>query len=112
MDSRVVSQCGANASVGRTSARDRNRHAGWRARRSHPFAGDDGARRDPRGDASMTLETHSKVQARHLKRHAYLYIRQSSLRQVLEHTESTQRQYNLKQRAIALGWAHDQIVVV
>ena len=60
----------------------------------------------------MTLETHSKVQARHLKRHAYLYIRQSTLRQVLEHTESTQRQYNLKQRAIALGWAHDQIVVV
>ena len=60
----------------------------------------------------MTCETHSKVQARHLKRHAYLYIRQSSLRQVLEHTESTQRQYNLKQRAIALGWAPDQIVVV
>jgi DNA invertase Pin-like site-specific DNA recombinase len=60
----------------------------------------------------MTLETHSKVQARHLKRHAYLYIRQSSLRQVLEHTESTQRQYNLQQRAIALGWARDQIVVV
>jgi len=60
----------------------------------------------------MTLETHSKVQARHLKRRAYLYIRQSSLRQVLEHTESTQRQYNLQQRAIALGWAHDQIVVV
>ena len=60
----------------------------------------------------MTLETHTKVQARHLKRQAYLYIRQSSLRQVLEHTESTQRQYNLKQRAIALGWAHDQIVVV
>lgn len=60
----------------------------------------------------MTLEANSKVQARHLKRQAYLYIRQSSLRQVLEHTESTQRQYNLKQRAIALGWAHDQIVVV
>lgn len=60
----------------------------------------------------MTGEAHSKVQARHLKRHAYLYIRQSSLRQVFEHTESTQRQYALKQRAIALGWAHDQIVVV
>ncbi|HUE88777.1 MAG TPA: recombinase family protein [Vicinamibacterales bacterium] len=60
----------------------------------------------------MTRETHSKVHARHLQRHAYLYIRQSSLRQVLEHTESTQRQYNLKQRAIALGWASDQIVVV
>jgi len=60
----------------------------------------------------MTGEAHSKVQARHLKRHAYLYIRQSSLRQVLEHTESTQRQYALQQRAIALGWMLDQIVVV
>lgn len=60
----------------------------------------------------MTSEAHSKVQARHLKRCAYLYIRQSSLRQVFEHTESTQRQYALKQRAIALGWAHDQIIVV
>jgi DNA invertase Pin-like site-specific DNA recombinase len=60
----------------------------------------------------MTAEAHSKVQARHLKRQAYLYIRQSSLRQVLEHTESTQRQYALKQRAIALGWTHDQLIVV
>jgi DNA invertase Pin-like site-specific DNA recombinase len=60
----------------------------------------------------MTGEAHSKVQARHLQRQAYLYIRQSSLRQVLEHTESTQRQYALQQRAIALGWAQDQIIVV
>jgi DNA invertase Pin-like site-specific DNA recombinase len=60
----------------------------------------------------MIAEVHSKVQARHLTRHAYLYIRQSSLRQVFEHTESTQRQYALKQRAIALGWTHDHIVVV
>lgn len=60
----------------------------------------------------MTTDAHSKVQARHLKRYAYLYIRQSSLRQVFEHTESTQRQYALKQRAIALGWTHDQIVIV
>ncbi len=60
----------------------------------------------------MTADAHSKGQARHLKRHAYLYIRQSSLRQVLEHTESTQRQYALRQRAIALGWTHDQIIVV
>jgi DNA invertase Pin-like site-specific DNA recombinase len=60
----------------------------------------------------MTGETNSKVQARHLKRHAYLYIRQSTLRQVLEHTESTFRQYDLKQRAIALGWKADQVIVV
>ena len=60
----------------------------------------------------MTVEANSKVQARHLTRRAYLYIRQSSLRQVLENTESTQRQYALKQRAIALGWPLDQIIVV
>jgi DNA invertase Pin-like site-specific DNA recombinase len=60
----------------------------------------------------MALDVQSKVQARHLKREAYLYVRQSTLRQVLENTESTKRQYALKQRAIALGWRAEQIVVV
>ena len=60
----------------------------------------------------MTTTAHSKIQARHLTRDAYLYIRQSSLRQVLENTESTARQYALKQRAIALGWRHEQVIVV
>ena len=39
-----------------------------------------------------------KVTADHLKRDAYLYIRQSTLRQVAEHAESTQRQYALRDR--------------
>lgn len=57
--------------------------------------------------------THAtKVQPRHLKRGAYLYVRQSSMRQVLENTESTKRQYALRGRAIALGWTDDRIVVV
>lgn len=55
---------------------------------------------------------HSKIQARHLKRTAYLYVRQSSLRQVFENTESTKRQYALKQRAVALGWPLDHIIVI
>jgi len=38
-----------------------------------------------------------------LKRSAFLYIRQSTARQVLEHTESTARQYALRKRAVALG---------
>ena len=46
----------------------------------------------------------SKVTASHLQRNAYLYVRQSTLRQVTENTESTQRQYALRQRALALGW--------
>ena len=53
-----------------------------------------------------------KVTVDHLQRNAYLYIRQSTLRQVIENTESTQRQYALRQRATALGWPVEQIVVI
>ncbi|MGH9095412.1 MAG: recombinase family protein, partial [Acidimicrobiales bacterium] len=40
------------------------------------------------------------------------YVRQSTLRQVLTNTESATRQYALRQRAIAMGWAADQIIVI
>jgi DNA invertase Pin-like site-specific DNA recombinase len=60
----------------------------------------------------MSLEPEQKVATRHLKRNAYLYIRQSTLRQVVEHTESTKRQYALQQRAVALGWPTDKIVII
>jgi len=60
----------------------------------------------------MNRADHDKVTAQHLQRAAYLYIRQSSLRQVLEHSESTQRQYALRERAVALGWPLERIVVV
>ncbi len=53
-----------------------------------------------------------KVTARHLTRSAYLYVRQSTLHQVAHHTESTRRQYNLRQRALDLGWGEEQIIVV
>lgn len=53
-----------------------------------------------------------KVTADHLKRDAYLYIRQSTLHQVLEHTESTKRQYALRQRAVALGWPLERVIVI
>ena len=53
-----------------------------------------------------------KVTTDHLKRDAYLYVRQSTLRQVAEHGESTKRQYALRDRAIAAGWAADQIHVI
>ena len=54
----------------------------------------------------------SKVTAEHLARTAYLYVRQSTLRQVLENTESAERQYALRQRAVALGWPAEQVVVI
>jgi DNA invertase Pin-like site-specific DNA recombinase/DNA-binding XRE family transcriptional regulator len=55
---------------------------------------------------------HGKVTAEHLRRNAYLYVRQSTLQQVLENTESTRRQYELRRRAVALGWPEEQIVVI
>ncbi len=53
-----------------------------------------------------------KVTADHLKRDAYLYVRQSTLRQVAEHGESTKRQYALRDRAVAAGWPIDRIHVI
>jgi len=52
------------------------------------------------------------VNAGHLKRNAYLYVRQSTIRQVFENQESTKRQYALRQQAVALGWPVEQIVVI
>ena len=46
----------------------------------------------------------SKVTAAHLSRTAHLYVRQSSLKQVIHNTESAIRQYDLRGKAIALGW--------
>ena len=54
----------------------------------------------------------SKVTAAHLSRQALLYVRQSSLKQVLQNTESAVRQYDLRGKAVALGWAGDQVTVI
>ena len=56
--------------------------------------------------------TQEKVTVSHLKRTAYLYVRQSTLRQVEEHSESTQRQYALRQRAVALGWHSERVTII
>jgi DNA invertase Pin-like site-specific DNA recombinase len=53
-----------------------------------------------------------KVTAGHLQRQAMLYVRQSTLHQVFQNTESTARQYALRERAIAPGWKPEQIVVI
>jgi DNA invertase Pin-like site-specific DNA recombinase len=52
------------------------------------------------------------VTAHHLTRLACLYVRQSTLQQVFENTESTSRQYALRERALALGWTDERIVVI
>jgi DNA invertase Pin-like site-specific DNA recombinase len=59
-----------------------------------------------------TPSMNQKVTVSHLKRQAYCYIRQSTMKQVMENTESTKRQYALRERAIALGWPIVQIVTI
>ena len=54
----------------------------------------------------------SKITAGRLRRDAYLYIRQSTMYQVIHNTESTRRQYDLKGRAVALGWQPSQVHVI
>lgn len=53
-----------------------------------------------------------KIQDTHLRRSAYVYIRQSSATQVLVNRESTERQYQLSERAAKLGWSKTQIKVI
>ena len=60
----------------------------------------------------MTDQVPLKVTATHLERLACLYVRQSTLRQVFENRESTQRQYGLKARALALGWSEEQVCII
>jgi DNA invertase Pin-like site-specific DNA recombinase len=65
----------------------------------------------PNTNAFPNLET-LKVTVSHLLRDAILYVRQSTLHQVLQNTESTQRQYALQQRAVALGWPIERVRVI
>ena len=53
-----------------------------------------------------------KIRPRQRERLAFVYIRQSTQQQVLSNRESTDLQYQLRQRAIALGWAADRVVVI
>jgi DNA invertase Pin-like site-specific DNA recombinase len=54
----------------------------------------------------------SKVQPWHIDRLAIVYVRQSSVQQVLENRESTERQYALADRAVACGWPRDRVLVI
>ena len=60
----------------------------------------------------MSSDAVSKVTAARLSRDAYLYIRQSTLYQVINNTESTARQYDLQGRALTLGWPAERIHVI
>ena len=54
----------------------------------------------------------SKIESQHLARKAYVYVRQSTMAQVEHNVESRERQYELAERAVALGWPAGEVVVV
>jgi DNA invertase Pin-like site-specific DNA recombinase len=54
----------------------------------------------------------TKITEHHHSKPAYIYIRQSTLAQVRHHQESTERQYALKDEALALGWPQTSIRIL
>ncbi|MFF2520045.1 recombinase family protein [Streptomyces sp. NPDC058086] len=54
----------------------------------------------------------SKIDDRHLQRLAVIYVRQSTRQQLVDHQESTRLQYALVDRAVALGWQADRVLVI
>lgn len=61
---------------------------------------------------ASALPRSEKIAARHLDRLAYVYVRQSTPQQLVRHQESTQIQYNLRRRAVDLGWSTDRVQIV
>jgi DNA invertase Pin-like site-specific DNA recombinase len=54
----------------------------------------------------------AKVTTAHQAKRAYVYVRQSSLSQVTRHGESTELQYRLVERAVALGWPRERVHII
>ena len=54
----------------------------------------------------------SKILSSHLEKLAIVYVRQSSPTQVLEHRESTARQYAFADQAVAFGWPRDRVLII
>ena len=61
---------------------------------------------------SASCSASTKITADHRQRRACVYVRQSTVFQVLHHRESTERQYHLRQRARELGWAAATVVII
>ena len=54
----------------------------------------------------------AKLTASHLRRSAFVYVRQSTQAQTERNRESTERQYALVARAVELGFAREQVELI
>lgn len=59
-----------------------------------------------------SVDPSQKICPEHLDRAAHVYVRQSSYYQVEHNLESQRRQYDLRLRAVELGWPAERVVVV
>jgi DNA invertase Pin-like site-specific DNA recombinase len=66
----------------------------------------------PNGGRVSGLLQGEKITCKHLERLAIVYIRQSTPQQITRHQESTQVQYQLKYRALDLGWPQERIEII
>jgi len=66
----------------------------------------------PAAETWDSLFGSAKIQPKHRERLAIVYVRQSTPHQVLENRESTERQYNLARRAVALGWPNERVLII
>lgn len=64
------------------------------------------------GTQSIQIREHAKVTNQHRQRLAYIYVRQSTTKQIHHNQESQQYQYRLKQRAQELGWPSERIKII
>src|SRR5712691_10643025 len=60
----------------------------------------------------LEFAAHPAITTSHCARMAYVYVRQSSVSQVTRHTESTDLQYRLVERAVRLGWPRERVQTI
>lgn len=65
-----------------------------------------------RCESRPTAFRSDKINDEHLQRQAIVYVRQSTQRQVVNHQESTARQYALADRVVAMGWPNAAVEVI
>jgi DNA invertase Pin-like site-specific DNA recombinase len=77
---------------------------------AEPIAATTPAPTPPNG--SLGRASSSKILPSHLEKLAIVYVRQSSHAQVLEHRESTARQYAFADQAVAFGWPRERVLTI
>jgi hypothetical protein len=63
-------------------------------------------------DQPRAMPRSEKIGERHLERLAVVYVRQSTVQQIVDHRESTNLQYGLVDRAVALGWPEGRVLLI